>query len=260
MSPPPAIIPCSRTNLRPCPIKPTTGQPGRHRTLFSRDSLPAMVVSCLALLILAPALLPGKQPFTIDRQILQKAEKSYGPGARNRLLAWQRLIREGNRGTEREKLERVNRFFNRMHFIDDTIHWRQEDYWATPVEFLASNGGDCEDFALAKYFTLRALDVPEDRLYLTYVKAIRLNRAHMVLAYYPEPGAVPLVLDNLTGAIEPASKRTDLVPVYSFNGKGLWLAKQRGRGRKVGGSDRLSRWQQLLARMPDTLIRPNHAR
>ncbi len=159
-----------------------------------------------------------------------------------------------------EKLERVNRFFNRLHFIDDTIHWQQEDYWATPVEFLASNGGDCEDFALAKYFTLRALGVPEERLALTYVKAVRLNRAHMVLTYYPEPGAEPLVLDNLTEAIQPASRRTDLLPVYSFNGAGLWLAKQRGRGKKVGESGRLSRWRQLLNRMPDALVRPDRAK
>ncbi len=216
-----------------------------------------MVASCLVLLLFLPALLAGGPPFTIDATTLQRAETLYGPGARNRLLAWQRLIREGRGETEREKLELVNRFFNRMRFIDDTIHWRQEDYWATPVEFLASNGGDCEDFAVAKYFTLRALGVPEDRLYLTYVKAVRLNRAHMVLTYAATPGAEPLVLDNLTDTMEPASKRSDLLPVYSFNGTGLWLAKQRGRGRRVGGSDRLGRWQRLLARMPDALVRPD---
>ncbi len=240
-------------NLRPSTPKTTRS---RHRDRRARQGWPVPAACCLLLILLAPVLLPGAPSFTIDSRTLQWAENRYGASARKRLLAWQRLIREGGRGTELEKLERVNRFFNRMHFIDDSIHWRQEDYWATPVEFLASDGGDCEDFAVAKYFTLRALGVPERKLYLTYVKAVRLNRAHMVLTYFPEPAVEPLVLDNLTDAIRPASRRTDLLPVYSFNGTGLWLAKQRGRGRKVGGSERLSRWRQLLSRMPDDLLRP----
>lgn len=88
---------------------------------------------------------------------------------------------------------------------------------------------------------------------MTYVKAWRINQAHMVVAYYPTPEAEPLVLDNLVKSIQPASKRKDLLPVYSFNGSGLWLAKQRGRGQMVGGSERLGVWQDLLARMPASL-------
>ena len=62
-----------------------------------------------------------------------------------------------------------------MRFIDDIIHWNKVDYWATPIEFLASHGGDCEDFAIAKYFTLIQLGIPEEQLTLTYVKALRLT-------------------------------------------------------------------------------------
>jgi len=213
-----------------------------------RRCLPLPAAACLLLFLLVPPLMSG-QPFTLSERVLQEAQARYGTPARERLLAWQRLIREGRHGSERDRLELVNRFFNRMHFIDDAVHWQQEDYWATPLEFLASGGGDCEDFSIAKYFTLRALGVKEDRLCLTYVKAVRLNRAHMVLTYYPRPGAEPLILDNLVATIEPASGRSDLLPVYSFNGTGLWLARQRGRGRRVGASDRLGRWQELLARM-----------
>ena len=152
-----------------------------------------------------------------------------------------------------EKLQKVNIFFNKLEFVDDRIHWGKEDYWATPVEFLASGGGDCEDFALAKYFTLKAIGVEEQKLNMTYVKALRLNQAHMVVTYYSTSGAVPLVLDNLVTDIEPATKRKDLLPVYSFNGSGLWLAKARSRGQMVGKSDRLKLWQELLQRMPEGL-------
>jgi len=77
----------------------------------------------------------------------------------------------------------------------------------------------------------------------------RLDQAHMVLTYYPEPGAVPLVLDNLNKRILTANTRTDLAPVYSFNGDGLWLAKSRGKGMRVGTSKRINLWQDLKARM-----------
>jgi len=186
--------------------------------------------------------------FDIDPDILARMEERYGKDARQRLKAWQRLMLR-NGGSEYKKLAQVNAFFNRLDFVSDDRHWGKKDYWATPLEFLASNGGDCEDFAVAKYFTLKQMGVPEERMSLTYVKALRLNQAHMVVTYHPKPGAEPLVLDNLEDSIKMASKRSDLLPVYSFNGDGLWLAKQRGRGKRVGKSSRLSRWRDLLRRM-----------
>lgn len=191
--------------------------------------------------------------FELDEEVLVRAEQKYGANARERLLAWQDLINGSGGLTEREKLEKANGFFNTFDFVSDASHWGVDDYWATPVEFIASSGGDCEDFALAKYFTLKSMGVTEKKLNLTYVKALSLNQAHMVLTYYATPDAEPLVLDNLVRDIRPASGRTDLLPVYSFNGSGLWIAKQRGRGRLVGDSDRLQRWRELLGRMPQGL-------
>lgn len=207
----------------------------------------ATLLAVLAILVTA------RSNFTLDGAIVDAAAKKYGAGARANLLAWQQLIRDDDSTTDRQRLEKVNAFFNRLTFVSDQLHWSQKDYWATPIEFLASDGGDCEDFALAKYFTLKLLGVAEEKLYLTYVKALALNQSHMVLTYYERPGAEPLVLDNLNGAIEPAGRRTDLLPVYTFNGSGLWLAKERGKGNLVGNSDRLKLWNDLLDRMPDSL-------
>ncbi|MDD3617986.1 MAG: transglutaminase-like cysteine peptidase [Desulfobulbaceae bacterium] len=204
--------------------------------------------SCLGLLRAAAG-----DGFELEKEVLSSAERMYGGEARSRLLAWQDLIRGSGGLSERGKMDKVNGFFNGFDFVSDESHWGVDDYWATPVEFIASGGGDCEDFALAKYFTLKAVGVSEDKLNLTYVKALGLNQAHMVLTFYPAPDAEPLVLDNLVDDILPASARTDLLPVYSFNGSGLWIAKQRGRGRQVGDSDRLRRWQELLGRMPNGL-------
>ena len=192
--------------------------------------------------------------FTLDPVVLKKTEEKYGKAARSRLIEWQNLIRHDKSTSDREKLDKVNNFFNRLEFISDAAHWGQKDYWATPIEFLGSDGGDCEDFSLSKYFTLIAMGVSESKLNLSYVKALRLNEHHMVLTYYSRPGAEPLVLDNLSDSVQPASKRTDLIPIYSFNGTGLWLAKQRERGKLLGSSSRLKRWQDVLSRMPKGLM------
>ena len=207
----------------------------------------------LIILLIGFVQVPAKDLTDIDEKTITIIKKKYGEGALSRLEAWQNLVHTDNSKTEMEKLDKVNKFFNDFPFVDDIEHWGKEDYWATPVEFLASRGGDCEDFSLAKYFTLKAMGVPEKKLYLTYVKALKLNQAHMVLTYYSKPSAEPLVLDNLNKKIQVASKRKDLLPVYTFNGDGLWLAKQRGKGKFVGGSQKLKRWNDLKSRMSTSL-------
>ncbi|MFX5464767.1 transglutaminase-like cysteine peptidase, partial [Acinetobacter baumannii] len=74
--------------------------------------------------------------------------------------------------------------------------WGQRDYWATPIEFLTKNAGDCEDYAIAKYYTLSKMGISIDKLRLAYVKAIRLQQAHMILTYYESSQQEPLILDN----------------------------------------------------------------
>ncbi|VAW47732.1 FIGfam010717 [hydrothermal vent metagenome] len=189
-------------------------------------------------------------PQVVSQQEIQDAVQKYGLFAGRRLEAWQQLVNDNIGLSEATQLKNVNDFFNEVRFIDDIIHWKQKDYWATPVEMLSTDAGDCEDYTIAKYFTLKALGVSEKKLYLTYVKAIRLNQAHMVLTYFKTPQSIPLVLDNINKRILKATKRNDLVPVYSFNGDGLWLAKQRGKGRSVsGGTKKLKAWNNLLERL-----------
>lgn len=184
-------------------------------------------------------------------QILQTAEQRYGPlgSAQGRIEAWNQMLQGETRQPEREQLTAVNRFFNQqLSFRDDTRIWRQTDYWATPVESLAKGAGDCEDYALAKYFSLRNLGVPSEKLRITYVKALTRNQAHMVLTYYATPSADPLVLDNLISDIRPASNRKDLLPVYAFNAEGLYMPGADG-GKRKGDAKRLSRWQDVLQKM-----------
>ena len=205
--------------------------------------LPALVV----------ALAFAQEVVTITDAQIERLTQSFGQTARTRLTQWRTIMTDQRyrAATERQKLELVNDFMNLTPFKSDREHWGKEDYWATPIEFLSTNGGDCEDFSIAKYFTLRALGVPDEKLQITYVKEIKVyNEAHMVLAYFATPDAEPVILDNINKSIQPASTRTDLVPVYSFNGTGLWTAKQQqGRGQSAGSSDRIGQWKELQNRM-----------
>lgn len=186
----------------------------------------------------------------ISDALLAKIKNKYGDHASTRVMQWQQLMRTAKQLPEMDKLKLVNDFFNQhIEFVDDIYLWEMNDYWATPLEFLAKGAGDCEDYSIAKYFTLIELGVPEKKMRITYVKALRLNQAHMVLTYFSSPRAIPVILDNLNFSIKPATERDDLLPVYSFNGSGLWLAKSRGAGRRVGGSSRLSLWSELKRRM-----------
>lgn len=178
-------------------------------------------------------------------------ERLGGPPAN--LRDWRKLLDDAKSLPAGDKLRRINEFFNRrIRFGTDPEIWGQPDYWATPMETLAKGAGDCEDFVIAKYFTLLNLGIPNEQLRLIYVKAriggsaSNITQAHMVLAYYPAPDADPLVLDNLITDIRPASRRQDLLPVFSFNSQGLWQGAGGPQG--TGGPDSLSVWQNLLRR------------
>ena len=212
------------------------------------ESLLLIVAFFAGLVIAVPVI--TETIFHFDQEFLKKAEEKCGKEAPARFTAWEELIHKDKSPSDREKLEKVNHFYNsRIRFASDMEVWGVEDYWASPIEFLCKKAGDCEDFAIAKFFTLKAMGVAEEKLNITYVKAIQYNIAHMVLTYYSEPGAEPLVLDNLIDSIEPGSKRTDLMPIFSFNGLGLWTAKERGKGKLAGSAERLKPWQGLLQKM-----------
>lgn len=112
---------------------------------------------------------------------------------------------------------------------------------------------DCEDYAIAKYMTLKLLGIPTDQLRLIYVRARMgganspISQAHMVLGYYAAPTAAPVILDNLVDDVMPADRRPDLTPVFSFNDAGLWTGNTTAPA--ANATERLSRWRDLLAKM-----------
>ncbi len=179
-------------------------------------------------------------------------EERYGGDGVALLERWDQLIATESQRSPIEKIKLVNQFFNQnLRYTEDLVLWKKSDYWATPLETLGVRAGDCDDYAIAKYLTLLRMGVPIENLRLIYVRAqvggiqSKIFQAHMVLGYYPQPNAVPLIMDSLVSSIDPATQRPDLRPVFSFNSEGLWVGNQQT---AADPTARLSRWRDLLAR------------
>lgn len=207
----------------------------------------AMAVLSLAAVVLPPRL---AEAWSADRMV--SAAARHGSDAVDGARALRALVAQAARADDTARLALVNDFFNqRVAFAEDIDAWGRLDHWTTPLEMLGRGRGDCEDFAIGKYFALRAAGVPVQRLRLVYVRAQVGGQAipHLVLAWYAHPAADPLVLDNLVPDVRPASRRGDLTPVFSFNSDGLW----QGTGGASAGDplQRLSKWRDVLSRARD---------
>lgn len=126
----------------------------------------------------------------------------------------------------------VNNYINKVPYVSDVDNYGAQDYFATPAEFL-KKGGDCEDYALSKYFYLKKAGIKN--LKLAYV--MYQNLAHMVLIHNN------LVLDNLTNEIKPLKDRSDLKVVYMFDEQHIYTEN------KTLSIKNYSSWINYLARI-----------
>jgi len=115
---------------------------------------------------------------------------------------------------------KVNTMMNAKRYITDNRNYGKNDYWATPVEFM-QRGGDCEDFAIAKYTALRALGVPENRLRIAIVQDLQKNIPHAILIVYTDGG--PMILDNQIKTAISATRVSHYKPIFSINQDAWWL-------------------------------------
>jgi len=153
----------------------------------------------------------------IPDKAMKKAERKYGGLVVSRFIEYNTLLSQSEHFSLHQKLTTINDFFNKIPFKSDIKNWKREDYWATPLEFLARYKGDSEDYVIAKYFALKTMGVDTKKLYFTYVNSKKFKRPHMVLSYFKTPDADPFILDNINPELLPASQREDLTPIYNFN-------------------------------------------
>jgi predicted transglutaminase-like cysteine proteinase len=159
-----------------------------------------------------------------------------------------------------EKVIKTNEMSNHLPWIADAAHWKESDYWATPLETITTFGGDCEDIALVKWVILRNLGISSDNLALAYVKIKQTGEDHMVLLYVAKPEA-PLgqkevyVLDNFVDEVKPAEERMDLLAVMALGTEGrIVLFSDDGENRSVKASytgRKVKKAEDLIARIQE---------
>jgi predicted transglutaminase-like cysteine proteinase len=199
---------------------------GRNKTVRFRSGHQgaAVLLTSLVISLSVAGNLTRNYFSNMDQQFLKHITDRFGPPGSTRLAGTRQQLLDHIKQlsiNEPSTLRFVNDLLNRVPQVSDSAHWSTDDYWATPAELVAGNGGDCEDFVIAKYFALKESGIPAEKLRLTYVKSFQTGKIenHMVLAYYSAPDAEPLLLDNIQQQMLPANQRPDLLPVYEFNGE-----------------------------------------
>ena len=161
-----------------------------------------------------------------EQDIYQRCREDASACPTKATMAWQALL-QGLEGAEpREQVRKVNRFVNQWRYRTDSENFGRSDYWATPLEFMRRSG-DCEDYAITKYVSLRSLGFPAERLRMVVVQDTLRDLAHAVLAVYLEDEVV--ILDNLTNAVLPHDRLFQYVPYYSVNETTRWAHVPAGR-------------------------------
>lgn len=186
------------------------------------------------------------------------SEHAYLPGllteiedemAKKRCHSLQCLVESKQLYDENSKLERVNNFFNQIPYQRDITNWGIKDYWATPVETLIKGKADCEDYAIAKFYTLLQMGIPEEKLYLTYGKLTATGEPHIVLTYYESDQAVPIVLDNRTPDMKTGILYEDFKPECRFNLSKYIALRDGVEHPRSLEKVRFKKWEQFRSRM-----------
>jgi predicted transglutaminase-like cysteine proteinase len=157
------------------------------------------------------------QPWS--ERVFEYVAQEYGADAEKRLRFLHDMIRDSQDLSDMEKVVLVNKTLNRLPWISDATQWQKADYWAAPIETIATFGGDCEDIAIVKWVMLVHLGITKERLRLAYVKIRQTGENHMVLLFVKNPTAAleeleVYVLDNYVEEVKRGYERTDLLAVY----------------------------------------------
>ena len=187
-----------------------------------------------------------------NEQVFTAVGKRYGHAAAERLRKVHDLILENQDKTVPEKLNLVNGFLNNFPWIADSALWSHDDYWAAPFETITTYGGDCEDIAIAKYWILRRMGIPDEKLGFAYVMSAN-KKQHMVLLYMASRYADSLILDNLHPDILPFAKRRDIIGICLFQNGGIFylIEDDGGSSRKFKARYervKLSKWSSTMER------------
>lgn len=167
------------------------------------------------------------KPFPKWRKVLNSYKSLPGDCTTGRLNAcaykkWEELIEGLKDKPKQVQLERINTYMNLYRYILDPINWGVKDYWEIPKEFFG-RFGDCEDYAIVKYFSLRALGWKASDMKIVVLQDLNLRVAHAILAVKFNEKEV--ILDNQIGLVVDSKRIRHYRPIYAVNEQGWWRYK-----------------------------------
>ena len=179
------------------------------------------MIKIIFLLFIPYFVLASTYPYFTENDFI-KIEKEKGRIAKNRTMDYQKQLIKFKKFNKNKQLNIVNHYLNQLLPQYDDIMQKQEDYWATPKEFLIAGYGDCEDYVIIKYFTLLKLGFDKDRLFITTVFEQYKGGYHMVLSYFKDKNKPPLILDNLSFRILNLKTREDIKADIFISSNGVF--------------------------------------
>ena len=175
-------------------------------------------------------------------QLFEEELKSCGPDQCKK-TEWYAVI-DRLRGKDlMTKLREINAEMNEKRYVTDRVNWNLPDYWATPFQFM-QKGGDCEDFAIAKYMALRDLGVSVEDMRIVVLNDLNLRIAHAVLAVYVNGN--PYILDNQISKVVPASSIHHYQPVFDQRERLVAAWEQRAKSTSRKYSERRQNREAFL--------------
>lgn len=165
------------------------------------------------------------------------------------MLDYSKTINSFKQYSKQKQLNKVNLYLNQLLPQYDEVMQNQEDYWATPKEFLTAGYGDCEDYVIIKYFTLLKLGFEKERLFITTVNEKYTGSYHMVLSYFEDNNSSPLILDNLSFRVLKLKNRKDLEADLFLNQNGIYKLNEHSDLIKTAPSS--AKFQNLLKKIKD---------
>jgi predicted transglutaminase-like cysteine proteinase len=132
---------------------------------------------------------------------------------------WRKMLARAKGADPQYQLDDVNRFLNKFDYVLDAVNWGGVDYWETPREFFLK-GGECKDFSISKYFTLRILGWAPDKLWMIILQDMNLNVTHAVLAARLDDRT--MILDNQVPDLVDQSRIRHYRPIFGLSEAG-WV-------------------------------------
>ncbi len=137
------------------------------------------------------------------------------------LATWRKNLKSWSAESTANQLTSVNAWVNQqIRYTDDKAVYNKADYWASPAQSLKGRG-DCEDYVIAKYASLKALGFGEDSMRIIIVNDTRKSLGHAVLSVRTAQGVY--ILDNQNARPVPHQQISYYAPVSSFNASGRWI-------------------------------------